>query len=130
MKRICAVAVLCLVAGACKDNDRNLTRGEHAAVPADNTEKNQRDRTGTTLTPLDQSESEADRNITQEIRKQVVGDDSLSMTAKNVKIITANGVATLRGPVASEQERASIAQIASHVVGVKRVDNQLEIASK
>jgi osmotically-inducible protein OsmY len=130
MKRICAVVVLCLAAGACKNNDRNVVRSENANVPADNTEKNERDRNGTTLTPLDQSESEADRNITQEIRKQVVADDALSMNAKNVKIITANGVATLRGPVKSEQERASIARIASQVAGVQRVDNQLEIAKE
>jgi osmotically-inducible protein OsmY len=130
MKRICAVVVLCLAAGACKNNDRNVVRSENANVPADNTEKNERDRNGTTLTPLDQSESEADRNITQEIRKQVVADDALSMNAKNVKIITANGVATLRGPVKSEQERASIARIASQVTGVQRVDNQLEIAKE
>lgn len=130
MKRICAVVVLCLAAAACKNNDRNVVRSENANVPADNTEKNERDRNGTSLTPLDQSESEADRNITQEIRKQVVADDSLSMNAKNVKIITANGVATLRGPVKSEQERASIARIASQVAGVQRVDNQLEIAKE
>lgn len=128
MKRICAVVALCLVAGACKNNDRNVVRSENANVPADNTKRNERDRDGTTQTPLDQSESEADRNITQEIRKQVVADDSLSMNAKNVKIITSNGVATLRGPVKSEQERASIASIASHVTGVQRVNNQLEIA--
>ena len=56
-------------------------------------------------------------------------DDTLSMTAKNVKIITANSVVTLRGPVKSDQEKASVVAIAQHVDGVKRVENQLEIAA-
>ena len=54
---------------------------------ADNTKINDRDRHGA-LTPMDQGGSEAERNITASIRKGVVGDKSLSFTAKNVKIIT------------------------------------------
>jgi len=97
---------------------------------ADNTGKNERDRSGSTATPGDQGGSEADRRVTQEIRKAVVDDDKLSMTAKNVKIITTDGVVTLRGPVKSSQEKAQIASLAQRVKGVKRVDNQLEIATK
>jgi osmotically-inducible protein OsmY len=52
------------------------------------------------------------------------------MTAKNVKIITNEGVVTLRGPVKTSEEKAQIAAIAQRVAGVKRVDNQLELATK
>jgi osmotically-inducible protein OsmY len=38
-------------------------------------------------------------------------------------------VVTLRGPVKSSEERASIGAKAEHVAGVTRVDNQIEIAS-
>ncbi|HKO94063.1 MAG TPA: BON domain-containing protein [Polyangiaceae bacterium] len=100
---------------------------EHAA---DNTGKNERDRSGATATSGDQGGSEADRRVTQEIRKAVVDDDSLSMTAKNVKIITKDGVVTLRGPVKSSEEKSQIAVVAHRVSGVMRVDNQLEIANK
>jgi hyperosmotically inducible periplasmic protein len=128
MHRISLVASFCLVlAGAC-NRERNTVRTESANVPADNTKKNERDREGTTVTPLDQSESEADRRITQEIRQQVVKDDRLSLDAKNVKIITIDGVATLRGPVKNQQERADIGALATRIAGVKRVDNQLEVA--
>ncbi len=94
---------------------------------ADNTARNARDADGTTLTPMDQGESEADRTITQQIRKAVVDHDQLSTNAKNVKIITNEGVVTLRGPVKSEAERSTIASVAQKTGGVKRVDNQLEI---
>ena len=97
---------------------------------ADNTGKNERDRGGATVTPGDQGGSEADREVTQQIRKAVVANDQLSMTAKNVKIITNEGVVTLRGPVVNTQEKTKIAAIAKGVHGVKRVDNQLEIETK
>ena len=97
------------------------------AVDADNTGRNARDADGNTLTPLDQGESEADRTITQHIRKAVVDHDQLSTNAKNVKIITQNGVVTLRGPVKSQEEKAAIASVAQKTGGVKRVDNQLEL---
>ena len=97
------------------------------AVDADNTGRNARDSDGNTLTPMDQGESEADRTITQQIRKAVVDHDTLSTNAKNVKIITQNGVVTLRGPVKSPEEKAAIASVAQKTGGVKRVDNQIEI---
>src|SRR5690349_7574847 len=100
---------------------------DKAGVDADNTGRNARDAEGHTLTPMDQGESEADRTITQQIRKAVVDHDSLSTNAKNVKIITQNGVVTLRGPVKSPEEKAAIASVATKTSGVKRVDNQLEI---
>jgi osmotically-inducible protein OsmY len=98
-----------------------------AAGDADNTKRNARDADGNTLTPMDQGENEADRTITQQIRKAVVSHDQLSTNAKNVKIITQDGVVTLRGPVKSAEEKATIATVAQKTGGVKRVDNQLEI---
>ena len=75
------------------------TTAPSAQTAPDNTGRNVRDRSGATLTPGDQSESEADRTLTQQIRRAVVADDSLSTNAHNIKIITINGVVTLRGPV-------------------------------
>ena len=98
-----------------------------AGHDADNTGRNARDADGNTLTPMDQGASKADRTITQQIRKAVVDHDQLSTNAKNVKIITNDGVVTLRGPVKSEAEKSTIASVAQKTGGVKRVDNQLEI---
>ena len=105
------------------------TTGEAAENAPDNSGRNVRDRGGDTLTSGDQSETEVDRTLTQKIRQAVVADDSLSMTAKNVKIITVNGVVTLRGPVKSEQERSKIGTMASTIAGSGKVQNQLEVAA-
>ena len=103
------------------------TPGDTATDP-DNTRVNRRDRDGDTMTPMDQGSSESDRAITAEIRKAVVGDGTLSFTAKNVKIITKDGNVVLRGPVKSEDERAAIRAKAARVAGASRVDDQLEVA--
>ncbi len=93
----------------------------------ENTERNVRDKSDATLTPEDQGEDDGDRKITAEIRSAVVGDDSLSLNAHNVKIITRDRVVTLRGPVESEAEKTTIGKLARQAAGVKQVQNQLEI---
>jgi hyperosmotically inducible protein len=93
----------------------------------DNTGRNVRDRGGATMTPGDQSESEPDRTVTQQIRRAVVADDSLSTMAKNVKIITTDGVVTLRGSVQSAHEKDAIETKARQFAGINQVENQLEV---
>ena len=97
-------------------------------VDADNTGRNADDGTG--LTAMDQSSDPADIAVTREIRKRIVDREALSTNAKNVKIITIDGVVTLRGPVDDANERLAIADIAKSTPNVKRVDNQLEIDAR
>lgn len=128
-------ALLVLAAVGCERNEQQpaaTESSETVAAPAtaDNTARNKRDMQGAEPTAQDQSENSADRTITQQIRRQVIGEDGMSMNAKNVKIITVDGVVTLRGPVQNEKERADIGSAAKRVDGVKRVDNLLEIAAK
>jgi len=92
----------------------------------DNTGRNVRDKSDATLTPEDQMENESDITITATIRQAVVKDELLSVNAQNIKIITRNGVVTLRGPVKSEAESMKLQQIAKQTPGVVQVDNQLE----
>jgi osmotically-inducible protein OsmY len=117
-----------LVMGCSRDRDDRRASQTSAVVEPDNSGRNVRDRNEATKTAEDQPENDADRTITQTIRKAITEDDSLSTNAKNVKIVTNDGTVTLRGPVKSEQERANIEAKAKQVAGVKRVDNQLEIA--
>ncbi|PYL02115.1 MAG: hyperosmotically inducible protein [Verrucomicrobia bacterium] len=93
----------------------------------DNTVTNDRDRSGETKTSGDQSNSSADLKITQAIRQALMKDRELSTTAKNIKVITANGQVTLRGPVKSAQEKAKIDQIAKSAAGGAQIDDQLDI---
>jgi hyperosmotically inducible periplasmic protein len=109
--------------------DQPTNRGATDRRDADDTGRNVRDRDDRALTPMDQGGSEADRTITQQIRKDIVADDQLSSNAKNVKIITIDGVVTLRGPVKNSGERTTIAGIARKTSGVKRVDDQIEVES-
>jgi osmotically-inducible protein OsmY len=93
----------------------------------DNTAINERDRSRETQTSGDQSNSSADLKITQAIRQALMKDDELSMTAKNIKVITANGQVTLRGPVKTAQEKAKIDQIVKSAAGGAQIVDQLEV---
>lgn len=95
--------------------------------PADNSARNQRDRSGETKTSGDQSNSADDLKITAAIRRSVVKNDSLTATAKNVKIITAGGMVTLRGPVLSADEKSVIEKLARAAAPSAKIDNQLEV---
>jgi hyperosmotically inducible periplasmic protein len=94
---------------------------------ADNSGVNVRDRNPAAMTAGEQSNAKSDVELTREIRRAVMKDDSLSMTAHNVKIITANGAVTLRGPVNSEQEKTVIGKKAEAIAGSDKVDNELEV---
>jgi hyperosmotically inducible periplasmic protein len=94
---------------------------------ADNTARNERDRSGSAVTPIDQGNSQADLDITQRIRQAVMKDDTLSFTAKNVKIITRDGKVVLRGTVKSYEERLAIESAAKNVAGQANVTSELEV---
>jgi osmotically-inducible protein OsmY len=96
-------------------------------VAPDNSLVNVRDRNPAAMTAGQQSNNKADVELTREIRRAVMKDDSLSMMAHNVKIMSANGEVTLRGPVKTEHEKTAIASKAQAIAGVDKVDNQLEV---
>src|SRR6185503_6796036 len=59
-----------------------------------NSRLNERDRDSQTLTPGDQGGSASDREITRQVRKEIIATKDLSVNARNVKIITTNGRVT------------------------------------
>lgn len=124
-----SISLLVLGGYACDSQTAAKTQTQAAKSAPDNTERNVRDRSGDTLTPGDQSESEADRTLTQKIRQVIMADSSLSTNAHNVKIISVDGAVTLRGPVNSAEEKKSIETKAQQIAGAIRVKNQLEIVA-
>lgn len=78
-------------------------------------------------TPLDQGNGTKDVSITAAIRRAVISDGSLSLRAKNVKIITNGGRVALRGEVKTEAERQRIEEKARAVDGVVDVDDRIEV---
>jgi hyperosmotically inducible protein len=95
---------------------------------ADNTARNANDENK--ATPFDQGTSEADREVTQKVRQGLMDDNSLSTTARNVKVITREGKVLLRGPVNSAEERSRIESIAEGIAGMGNVTNELEIKTQ
>lgn len=77
-----------------------------------------------------QSNTKSDVDLISQIRRSVVKDSSLSLLAHNVKIISANGNVTLKGPVNSDAEKASIGGKAEAIAGAGKVDNQLEVKNQ
>jgi sporulation protein YlmC with PRC-barrel domain len=110
------------------DVDPYFTTG--ANTSADNTRRNVRDRDSRALTPLDQGNSQADINTTKQIRKEIIANKEMSTNAKNVKIMTADGRVTLRGPVNTTEEKNLIGEIANRIAQSANVDNQLEVQIK
>src|SRR5437763_10673635 len=120
MKRI-ILALTCLSAFSLA-----ALAGNEKAKP-DNTAANQRDRSGETKTSGDQANGSADLKTTQAIRQALMKHGELSTAARNIKVITANGHVTLRGPVKTAQEKAKIDQLAKSAAGGARIDNQLDV---
>ncbi len=125
-----ALLAICMMAG-CEQPNRDASQPKtsqeiNGEVGRDNTAVNKRDRSEMEKTPFDQNENQADINITANIRKSTV-DSKMSVNAHNIKIITQNGIVTLRGPVESADEKKQIEEIARTTPGVKSVDSQLEV---
>ncbi len=80
------------------------------------------------VTADQQTNTRSDVAITRDIRRAIVKDKTLSTYAHNVKIVTKDGSVTLKGPVATEDEKQAVASKAVAVVGsADKVDNQLTV---
>jgi hyperosmotically inducible periplasmic protein len=95
----------------------------------DNTGMNRADRNGDQRT-ADQQKDRSDRDLTQQIRRSITADKSLSTDAHNVKVITRGGQVTLKGPVQSESEKRTIEAKAAEVAGEDKVTSELAIKPK
>jgi hyperosmotically inducible periplasmic protein len=100
------------------------------ATEADNTKRNSSEQNKNTDTAEKQSNNKDDLALTQKIRQAVMNEGSLSMNAKNVKIIAQDGKITLKAPVDSQQEKDTIGTKAGEIAGKDKVDNQLEVKAE
>ena len=78
---------------------------------------------------MHQGTGAADVNTTRRVRKAIRADHSLSPQARNAKVITANGVVMLRGPVKSDAERDNLGAKALRFAGTNRVENNLDVVA-
>ena len=100
---------------------------QQAPPAGDNTKTNERDRSANEPTADQQKENRSDRDITQQIRRSIMNDKSLSTYAHNIKIVTQNGQVTLKGPVRSEDEKQAIETKAAEVAGQDKITSELNI---
>ncbi|MDY7540674.1 BON domain-containing protein [Undibacterium sp. RTI2.1] len=98
-----------------------------SASNVDNSEMNVRDKSNVTATPQDQSNSAGDRKLLSLVRRNIVHEKSLSMSAHNIKIMTSDGVVTLRGPVKNKEEKVKLEKVTLDTPGVKSIDDQLDV---
>jgi osmotically-inducible protein OsmY len=91
---------------------------------------NDRDKSSSEATADQQKENASDRSLTQQIRKAILQDKSLSTYAHNVKVITQDGNVVLKGPVRSVAEKKAVEAKAIALAGEDRVSSQLQVAAK
>jgi len=109
----------------------NWASAQDSSQPsADNTKMNAQDRNNGQPTADQQKHDLTDRDITRQIRQSVIKDKTLSTYAHNVKIISQNGMVTLRGPVRSDDEKRAIEADAVAVVGQDKVTDELQVKAK
>jgi hyperosmotically inducible protein len=99
-----------------------------APAKPDNTAVNKRDLNKNELTAQDQSNSSTDLEITRKIRQEITSEKSLSLYAKNVKIIVRDEDVTLKGPVHNKAEKAKLVEIATTVAPNFRLHNELVVS--
>ena len=113
--RLVLTIVFCAVAGSAQDR----------STKPDNTKANKREQ----VTADQQKMNAADQELTQKIRKAIVADKSLSTYAHNVKIISQDGVVTLKGPVrSSEEKKAIVAKAVAAAGNENKVTDQITVA--
>jgi hyperosmotically inducible periplasmic protein len=108
----------------------SLAHGQSSDTPTkpDNTKINQRDKDPNAATADSQKMNATDQALTAKIRRAVIADKTLSTYAHNVKIISQDGVVTLKGPVRTDAEVSSLMSKATDAAGgPDKVVNQLSV---
>lgn len=108
-----------------RETQRETTSGGSGGRDADNTGRNQQRESGR-LEAQDQSNASGDLELTARLRRAITDDGSMSVNARNIKIITQGGRVTLRGPVNSEEEKRRIETLARQIAG-SQVTSELEV---
>jgi len=107
----------------------NAQAAQEPAKP-DNSRSNEYQNGERGMTAEQQSNQQADVELTRKIRQALVKDKELSTYAQNVKIITEGGQVLLKGPVKSPQEKSKVESKAGQIAGLDRVRSELEVIAQ
>lgn len=81
-----------------------------------------------TSAPANSQAEYEDAMITYKIRQSINNDVTLSQSARNLKIETAKGVVSVKGPVANVAEKSIVLAMAEAVAGKANVKGEIEVA--
>ena len=109
---------------------RAANRRPTATPQADNTRMNQRDRNSNEATADQQKMTSRIATSLSKFASPSSSDKSLSTYGHNVKVITQNGMVTLKGPVRSEEEKKAVEAKAAEVAGADKVTNEIDVQPK
>lgn len=123
MQNVVRTAICACLLGGCA-----VARAQDApATQPDNTKMNQRDRNSNEATADQQKMNPADRETTKQIRQAIDKDKSISTYGHNVKVVTQNGMVTLKGPVRSGEEKKAIEAKAAEIAGPDKVNDEMDV---
>jgi len=101
----------------------NPAVAQSSAVQPDNSTQNKKPG----QTADSQPNTASDRLTTANVRKAIIADRGLSTYAHNIKIITRNGIVTLKGPVKSDDEKQQVNSDAVSAVSQDKIVNHLTV---
>jgi len=77
-----------------------------------------------------QGQDPADLKMTKDVQAAIAADKTLSVDAKKVAVITAQGMVTLTGSVKTIAERQALENVVIKVAGANKVTDKVKIKSK
>lgn len=67
------------------------------------------------------------QSITDQVKSYINSIYNISLDARNIKVTNDNGVVTLKGSVATQNEKTMIINFVQQLPGVNKVNDQLEV---
>lgn len=125
-----ATAGLVLSGYAAAADNTAPVAGSTTAQPAPDADNTGRNKQKQDVNADKQSNAKADVELVAKIRKAVLADESLSVNAHNVKIVTKDGTVHLDGAVESEAEKKKVEDIVRRAAGGSTVQSELDVAKK
>lgn len=107
--------------------DQSAESSQTAAPDSSHRVDNSAQNKGHHKTADKQLNNHSDLQITKQVRQAIIADKSLSMYGHNIKVITRNGVVTLKGPVHSAEEKQALMTDAQSAAGGGTVSDQITV---
>jgi len=114
----------CVTAACNKGYDETMPSTTHTTSAT----LDDQDRSGVDKgTPLVQGTTQEDLDRTTAVKNALMSSGTLGADAKNIDVITQNGVITLRGQVSTAEEKSFVESTALFAAGGNQVEDQIDV---